>query len=56
MIAVGVSNIAGSFISSYPVTGSFARTAVNAASGVKTPISGAVTGELYVPTFLCIVS
>ncbi|XP_065557313.1 sodium-independent sulfate anion transporter-like isoform X2 [Artemia franciscana] len=48
MIAVGVSNIAGSFISSYPVTGSFARTAVNAASGVKTPISGAVTGTLLV--------
>ncbi|XP_065557315.1 sodium-independent sulfate anion transporter-like isoform X2 [Artemia franciscana] len=48
MIAVGVSNILGSFVSSYPVTGSFSRTAVNANSGVKTPISCAITGTLVV--------
>lgn len=46
MIALGVSNILGSFFSSIPVTGSFTRTAVNSASGVKTPFGGIFTGIL----------
>uniref|UniRef100_T1PLH2 Sulfate transporter family protein n=1 Tax=Musca domestica TaxID=7370 RepID=T1PLH2_MUSDO len=46
MIALGMCNIMGSFVSSMPVTGSFTRTAVNNASGVKTPLGGAVTGAL----------
>lgn len=44
MIAIGASNLLGSFVSSYPVTGSFSRTAVNAASGVHTPLGGIFTG------------
>lgn len=44
MIALGMCNILGSFFSSMPVTGSFTRTAVNNASGVKTQLGGAVTG------------
>ncbi|TMW41622.1 hypothetical protein DOY81_013298 [Sarcophaga bullata] len=46
MIALGMCNIMGSFVSSMPVTGSFTRTAVNNASGVKTTLGGAVTGGL----------
>jgi hypothetical protein len=45
MIAIGTSNILGSFASSYPITGSFSRTAVNAASGVRTPFNGIYTGK-----------
>ncbi|XP_040979823.1 sodium-independent sulfate anion transporter isoform X3 [Aquila chrysaetos chrysaetos] len=44
--AFGFANILGSFVSSYPITGSFGRTAVNAQSGVCTPAGGLVTGTL----------
>lgn len=47
MIAIGLSNILGSFFSSFAVTGSFSRTAVNAASGVHTALSGVYTGWLH---------
>nr|XP_018916470.1 PREDICTED: sodium-independent sulfate anion transporter-like isoform X1 [Bemisia tabaci] len=46
MIAVGLSNILGSFFLSLPTTGSFTRTAVNNASGVCTPLGGLFTGVL----------
>ncbi|XP_078081853.1 sodium-independent sulfate anion transporter isoform X2 [Mustelus asterias] len=44
LIAIGSSNILGSFLSSYPVTGSFGRTAVNSQTGVCSPAGGIVTG------------
>ena len=40
LVALGVANCLSSFVSSYPVTGSFSRTAVNAQSGVATPAGG----------------
>lgn len=46
MIAVGLCNIAGSFVSSMPTTGSFTRSAVNHSSGVRTPLGGLFTGAL----------
>ncbi|XP_071555391.1 sodium-independent sulfate anion transporter isoform X1 [Temnothorax nylanderi] len=46
MLALGLCNICGSFVRSMPVTGSFTRTAVNNASGVKTPMGGVITGSL----------
>ena len=46
MIALGLCNIFGSFFSSIPVTGSFTRSAVNHASGVRTPFGGVFTGAL----------
>jgi len=46
MVALGLCNVAGSFFQSFPVTGSFSRTAVNAASGVRTPLGGVYTGLL----------
>ncbi|XP_058417792.1 sodium-independent sulfate anion transporter isoform X1 [Diceros bicornis minor] len=42
----GLTNMLGSLVSSYPVTGSFGRTAVNSHSGVCTPAGGLVTGVL----------
>ena len=46
LVALSLSNILGSFVSSIPVTGSFSRSAVNHASGVRTPIGGIYTGAL----------
>ncbi|XP_014671722.1 PREDICTED: sodium-independent sulfate anion transporter-like [Priapulus caudatus] len=46
LLALGLANILGSFVSAYPVTGSFSRTAVNSQSGVKTPAGGILTGVL----------
>ena len=42
LIALGITNILNSFVSGFPVTGSFSRTAVNSQSGVKTPLGGKV--------------
>lgn len=46
MLALGLCNVAGSFVRSMPVTGSFTRTAVNNASGVKTTLGGLLTGSM----------
>ncbi|XKL61562.1 hypothetical protein PGB90_008619 [Kerria lacca] len=44
LYTLGICNVIGSFVSSMPVTGSFSRSAVNHASGVRTPIGGLYTG------------
>ena len=46
MIAIGASNLLGSFVSSFPVSGSFSRTAVNNTSGVRTALGGIYTGKI----------
>ncbi|KAG5853528.1 hypothetical protein ANANG_G00026930 [Anguilla anguilla] len=46
LFAIGLTNILGSFVSAYPVTGSFGRTAVNSQSGVCSPAGGVVTGTI----------
>ncbi|XP_078257525.1 sodium-independent sulfate anion transporter [Rhinoraja longicauda] len=46
LVAIGTTNILGSFLSSYPVTGSFGRTAVNSQTGVCSPAGGLITGLL----------
>lgn len=46
LFGLGVSNIVGSFFSSYPTTGSFSRSAVNNESGAKTGFSGILTGMI----------
>eukprot|EP00055_Hartaetosiga_balthica_P014795 m.83420 g.83420 ORF g.83420 m.83420 type:complete len:664 (-) comp8689_c0_seq1:228-2219(-) len=48
LVAIGSGNIVSSFFQSYPITGSFSRTAVNAASGVSTPLGGATTGIIVI--------
>ncbi|XP_072208202.1 sodium-independent sulfate anion transporter isoform X2 [Excalfactoria chinensis] len=46
LLAMGTANLLGSFFSSYPITGSFGRTAVNAQTGVCSPMGGLFTGTL----------
>lgn len=46
LIALGMSSMMGSFVSGMPVTGSFTRTALNDASGVRTPFGGIFTSVL----------
>lgn len=46
MFALGICNLFGSFVRSMPTTGSFSRTAVNSASGVKTQFGGVYCGAL----------
>ncbi|KAH8402665.1 hypothetical protein KR215_004389, partial [Drosophila sulfurigaster] len=50
MVALGCCNVFSSFFSSMPITGSFARSAVNNASGVQTTLGGAITGILILMT------
>lgn len=63
IMANGLANIFGSFFSSYPVTGSFSRSAVSSKSGAKTPMLNFVVAiivvlALYVftPAFQYIIS
>jgi len=44
MIALGLCNLAGSAVGSMPAMGSFSRSAVSNASGVRSPLSGLYTG------------
>ena len=46
LIALGSANLLGSFTGSYPVTGGFSRTAVNAQAGAKTAAAGLFTALL----------
>jgi sodium-independent sulfate anion transporter 11 len=47
LLPYGLANILGAFVQSgLPVTGTFSRTALNAASGVRTPAGGIVTGGI----------
>ncbi|NXC37810.1 S2611 protein, partial [Penelope pileata] len=56
LLAMGCANVLGSFFSSYPITGSFGRTAVNAQTGVCTPAGGLVTGALVLLSLACLTS
>lgn len=48
MLALGICNIANSFVSSMPVSGALSRGAVNNASGVKTTFGGVYTGIVVI--------
>ncbi|XP_053688571.1 sodium-independent sulfate anion transporter [Sabethes cyaneus] len=52
LIAIGVANIANSFVQGFPGTGSLSRSAVNNASGVRTPLGNIYTGALVVLSLL----
>ena len=52
LFALGFANLAGSFLSCYPVTGSFSRSAVNNMVGAKTNLSGLITSLLMLLTLL----
>ncbi|KAJ4855532.1 sulfate permease family domain-containing protein [Trichoderma breve] len=44
MVAIGMTNLLGSFLGAYPSTGSFSRTAIKSKAGVRTPAAGLITG------------
>jgi len=52
LVALGSSNLLASFFQSYPVTGSFSRSAINQASGAKTNLAGVFSVVLVVVALL----
>ena len=46
MVAIGVTNLLGPFLGSYPATGSFSRTAIKAKAGVRTPLAGVISAAV----------
>ncbi|KAK6643074.1 hypothetical protein RUM43_004577 [Polyplax serrata] len=48
LIAMGICNIGNSFMQAFPGSGSLSRSAVNNASGVRTPLGGLYTGIIVV--------
>ncbi|XP_017890431.1 sodium-independent sulfate anion transporter [Ceratina calcarata] len=52
LIAIGMSNVGNSFVQAFPGTGSLSRSAVNNASGVRTPLGGIYTGTLVIIALL----
>ncbi|KAJ2945897.1 hypothetical protein O0L34_g4805 [Tuta absoluta] len=50
IVALGACNLIGAFFRSYPVNGSFTRSAVSDASGVRTPAAGFYTGIIVLMT------
>jgi SulP family sulfate permease len=54
-IGQGLANVAGSFFSAYPSSGSFNRTGVNLAAGAKTPLS-AICAAFFLIIILAFVS
>ena len=56
LIGLGMANFFGSMFQSYPVTGSFSRSAVNNDTGATSGISGIVTATLVMITLLLLTS
>lgn len=52
LIGQGLANLIGSFFQSYPVSGSFSRTAINYAAGAKTGISSVVSSFIVIISLL----
>jgi len=53
-IGQGLSNLVGSFFSSYVATGSFNRSAVNYEAGARTPLSAIIAGGLLIPLVIVV--
>lgn len=52
LIAIGLSNIVGSFFKGFPITGGFSRTAVNDQAGAKTGMASIISAGLILVTLL----
>jgi SulP family sulfate permease len=52
LIGQGLANIVGSLFQSFPVSGSFSRTALNYHAGARTGLSSVVSGLVVLPTLL----
>ncbi|KAJ3075502.1 hypothetical protein HDU99_001521, partial [Rhizoclosmatium hyalinum] len=48
VVAIGLTNLVASFVGGFPATGSFSRSAIKSASGVRTPLGTFLTGILVV--------
>eukprot|EP00586_Coscinodiscus_wailesii_P002961 CAMPEP_0172484800 /NCGR_PEP_ID=MMETSP1066-20121228/12406_1 /TAXON_ID=671091 /ORGANISM="Coscinodiscus wailesii, Strain CCMP2513" /LENGTH=670 /DNA_ID=CAMNT_0013249553 /DNA_START=242 /DNA_END=2251 /DNA_ORIENTATION=+ len=46
LVGLGMANFVGAMFHSYPITGSFSRSAVNNAAGAKTGMSGVITATI----------
>lgn len=56
LVAIGVTNLIGTFFNAYPATGSFSRSALKAKCNVKTPLSGWFTGACVLLALYCLTS
>lgn len=54
LIAIGVTNLIGTFFHAYPATGSFSRSALKAKCNVKTPFSGVISGSCVLLALYCL--
>ncbi|MGW8123160.1 SulP family inorganic anion transporter [Roseivirga echinicomitans] len=52
LIALGASNMFGSFFQAFPATAGFSRSAVNYESGAKTPLAGIISAAIVTLTLL----
>ena len=52
LVALGAANVGGALFQSFPVTGSFSRTAINYESGAKTGIAGIISAGVVALTLL----
>lgn len=52
LLAIGLANVGNSFVHGFPGSGSFSRSAVNNASGVRTPLGGVYTAVLVIAALL----
>lgn len=52
LIGQGLANVAGAFTQSFPVSGSFSRSAVNVAAGAKTGMSSVISAGVVLVTLL----
>lgn len=52
LVALGIANIGGSFFQSFPVTGGFARSAVNDQAGAKTGLAAIISACVVILTLL----
>lgn len=52
LVAIGASNVAGSFFNALPVSGSFSRSAAAEKAGVKTPFANIITAILLTLTLI----
>lgn len=55
-VAIGLTNMVGTFFGAYPVTGSFSRTALSAKCGVKTPFKALFSGACVLLAIYCFTS
>ncbi len=52
LVALGSANIGGAFFQSFPVTGSFSRTAINYETGAKTGLAGIISAAVVALTLV----